>query len=170
MKDINGLRSRLRRITPAPISQSEIEEAEFARLWMPLYRELLPRRLEEYGCGDIIDEMLVALETVTRPFDHMHAGDRPVWVAIDEVSDRHHEMCYAIRAAETAAGADAMIALGESEDSEIVQKFRQSAAGDLERDRKEKQTTCDRCGRDLCGKAWYNGGTMEKLCKTCMGL
>jgi hypothetical protein len=38
--------------------------------------------------------------------------------------------------------------------------------------RLDAQTICDGCGCDLHGNAWYSykGGTMQKLCKTCIGL
>ena len=38
--------------------------------------------------------------------------------------------------------------------------------------RRDAQTICDGCGCDLHGNAWhaYKGGTMQKLCKTCIGL
>lgn len=162
---------RLKAIEPAPVSPSELEDIELSKILMQLFSECFPKRLVEMGCAEVVDEVKIALQTVgPRPFGHDRPDDRPVWVALDEVISRHHELVYLFRASQSMAWADVHVALGDSEDSEDVKRYREYAAEDLLRDAKEKQTTCDKCGVDLHGMAWYNGGTMEKLCRTCIGL
>lgn len=130
-----------------------------------------PERLKELGLSDLVEEMNAALETVgPRPFGHSRPDDRPVWVAIEEVSIRHTSLVYRVRAAEILASADELVELGEPE--ERVRRYREAAARYLEQEKKEQQTVCDKCSSDLGGwscHTWMRDGTPLKLCKKCAG-
>jgi RNase P subunit RPR2 len=167
----SGLERRLREIEPESVDLEEQRELEESKLLLQAFEPHFMTRLAEQGLSALVPEMKEALRTVgPRPFGHSRAGDRAVWNCIDEVSDRHHEFVYRIRAADSLALADALIELGAPEDDRHVVIFRKMAARDIEWEKKEKQTFCDKCGSNLDSWSCYSGtrnGQTVKLCRKC---
>jgi hypothetical protein len=163
----DSLRRRIDALRP-PEEAGDEGKAIFAA-----FAKHFPERLDELGLSDLVDEMQTALETVgPRPFGNSRPDDRPVWIVIEEVSNRHASLVYRIRAAEILADADALVDFGEPEDSEWIKRCQESAARDLEQEKKEQQTTCDQCGSDLAGwscHSWTRDGRELKLCRNCAG-
>ena len=162
---------RLNAIEPAPVDFSELEKIEHDKILMQLFEGHFLKRLQDLDCYQLQDEVKAALRTVgPRPFGHARPDDYPYWCALDQVKGNHNDLAYRIRAAEALAWADELTDLGDPGDGEDVKYYRELAADDLEREKKERQTFCDNCGGDLSSWSCYSGD-MEKLCRTCsMGL
>lgn len=169
--NLDSLRKRLDALKPTEGAILEQQENELSKLFVKSYERHFLRRLDELGCSGLIDEFKAAFLTVgPRPLQHTRPDDRPVWFATQEVTDRHEELTYRIRAAGLDACADAEVELGASENEEKVLRLRRSAASYMEMDEKDRQTTCDRCGSDLDGwncLAWPADGQMQKICRRC---
>ncbi len=166
-----NLDRRLQKIEPEPANLAELRELEESKLLLQAFEPHFMKRLAEQGLSALIPEMKEVLQTVgLRPFGHSRLDDRPIWFCIDEVSDRHHEAVYLIRAAQALAWADALIEAGAAEDDKHVVGWREAAARDIEWEKKDKQTTCDQCGHDLAGWScytWTREGKDMKICRGC---
>jgi hypothetical protein len=162
---------RLKAIEPAPVNPSELEKIEHDKILMQLFEGHFLSRLQDMACSSLVGEVKAALRMVgSRPFGHTRPDDYPYWCALDPVKGNHDGLAYRIRAAESLAWADVLVDLGDPGDSEDVEHYRKLAASDLEREKKERQTFCDKCGGDLRSWSCYSGN-MQKLCRTCsMGL
>jgi hypothetical protein len=163
---LDSLKRRIDAMKPALIDPHGQQEN---KLLMQAFELHFLEHLRELGCSEVIEEVKAALPTLgPQPFGHTRPDDRSVSVALNSVKNAHHDLVFRIRAADLLALADAYIDLGEPEDDEIVKRCREAAARDLEWEKKDRQTFCDKCGGDL--RSWScNSGNMQKLCKACGG-
>ncbi len=170
---IEALARRLRKLEPALSYLSEKEEAKSSLELLETWRPHFFDRLTEMGLSNLIPEIESALQTIgPRPFGYSRRDDRPVWVCIDEVENRHHEIVYRIRAAYSLAWAAAFLYVGEPEDGKRVVEFQEYAGRTLEQEAKDRQAVCDQCGSDLAGwicYSWQRDGGASKLCRNCGG-
>lgn len=144
------LLNRLEAIEPI---QEDLSELERDRPLAELIQQHFLEHISQLGLSHLIEEFKEALKTIgPRPFGHDRSNDRSLWMCIDDVKNNHRELAYRIRAAESLALADVLLATGSPEDD--VQHIREYASEDLSREVKEKQTTCDRCGSDLT--SWHS--------------
>ena len=156
------LLNRLEAIEPMPEDLSEIEKD---RLLAEMLQQHFLEQIETLGISHLIDEFQKSLQSIgPRPFAHSRRDDRSIWMCIDDVTNNHRELAYRIRAAESLALVDVLLATGSTEDD--VQHIREYASEDLAREAKNKQMTCDRCGGDLSKWSCYIGNSM-KICRSC---
>lgn len=165
-----GLDKRLRAIEPQLADSFDQEKVENQRQILQLFEVHFLERLGELGCSNLVEEVRDDLKTIgSRPFGENEFDNHPIWVVIDSVFNRYHNLTYRIRAAETSAWADVYCDLGEPVDSDEVQRLRECAARDLEWEKQDRQTTCDICGNDLTDWNCYTfkDGGMVKICRQC---
>lgn len=160
-----SLEARLDVIEPESV---DLDEAESEKILVLMWQKHFEKHLTELGLSDLVCEFRAALLTIgPRPFGHSRPDDRPIWSCIEDVSNRHHDLAYRIRAADSLACADVRIDLGDSEDD--VRHLREYAESDLERERIERKTICDLCNADLSEWHCYSfmADKMVKICRTC---
>jgi hypothetical protein len=158
------IEARLEAIEP----QEDLGELERDRLIAEMLQQYFLEHIVQLGLPHLVEEFRESLKTIgPRPFGHDRRDDRSMSMCIDDVAGNHRELAYRIRAAESLALADVLLATGSTEDD--VQHIREYASEDLAQEAKEKQTTCDRCGSDLTKWHCYtfDDGKMVKICRAC---